>query len=55
VIATAPPSSTPAANVPATPPAAPSLYPAPAPSVYWNPALRTGTSGVLTFTIQLPR
>jgi len=55
VIATAPRNAAPAASAPAALPARPSLDPAPAPSVYWNPALRTGPSGVLTFTLQLPR
>ncbi len=54
-IATTPRNNTPAASFAAAPLAehAPEL--APAPSVYWNPALRTSPSGVLTFTIQLPR
>jgi len=55
VIATAPRNAAPTASVLATPPATPSLDPAPAPSAYWNPALHTGPSGVLTFTLRLPR
>jgi uncharacterized protein YfaS (alpha-2-macroglobulin family) len=55
MIATAPRSDTPAPNIPTLPPAAPAPGAAPAPSAYWNPALRTGPSGVLTFTLRLPR
>jgi uncharacterized protein YfaS (alpha-2-macroglobulin family) len=39
----------------AAPPAEHAPDPVPAPSAYWNPALRTGPSGVLSFTLQLPR
>jgi alpha-2-macroglobulin len=54
LITTAPRNNAPTASVPAAPPM-PAPYPAPAPSAYWNPALRTGPGGVLTFTLQLPR
>src|SRR5204863_8015527 len=39
----------------AAPPAEHPPDPVPAPSAYWNPALRTGPSGVFSFTLQLPR
>nr|MDQ2995928.1 hypothetical protein [Chloroflexota bacterium] len=55
MLATAPRNETPATSLAAAPPAVPATDPAPAASVYWNPALRTGPSGVLSFTIQLPR
>ncbi|MEP7187801.1 MAG: Ig-like domain-containing protein, partial [Roseiflexaceae bacterium] len=54
MLATAPRNETPATSLAAAP-AVPATDPAPAASVYWNPALRTGPSGVLSFTIQLPR
>jgi alpha-2-macroglobulin len=54
-IATAPRNDTPAPSFTAAPPAEHAPDPVPAPSAYWNPALRTGPSGVLTFTLQLPR
>lgn len=39
----------------AQPPIAPASAPAlPAPGVYWSPGQRTGPSGVLTLTVQLP-
>jgi hypothetical protein len=41
------------APLPLLPPAA-TLAPQPGPLVYWNPALRTGATGVLTLTVQLP-
>ncbi len=54
-IAIAPRSASPAPIVSTAPPGEDALEPASAPSAYWNPALRTGPSGVLTFTLQLPR
>jgi hypothetical protein len=55
MLATAPHNDTPAASLSVAPPAAAMPDPALAPGVYWNPALRTGPSGVLSFTLQLPR
>jgi hypothetical protein len=50
-----PPAPGPAtAPLPVVPPAA-TLAPLPEPLAYWNPALRTGATGVLTLTVQLPR
>jgi hypothetical protein len=54
-IATAPRNNAPAPDAPIAPPVTQALDPAPAASTYWNPALRTSPSGVLSFTVQLPR
>jgi hypothetical protein len=53
-LATAPRRATPAPTQPSAPAASAAGEPRPAPAVYWNPALRTNASGVVTFTIQLP-
>ena len=54
-LATAPRNGTPRANRTSAPPVEHAPAPIPAASAYWNPALRTGTSGVISFTLQLPR
>ncbi|MEO7912813.1 MAG: MG2 domain-containing protein, partial [Roseiflexaceae bacterium] len=55
LIATAPRNDTPATSFATSPLAGFTPNPVAAPSAYWNPALRTGPSGVLSFTLQLPR
>jgi uncharacterized protein YfaS (alpha-2-macroglobulin family) len=55
IIATAPRSATPVPILAATPPAEQAPDPLPGPSVYWNPTLHTGPSGVLSFTLRLPQ
>lgn len=53
-LATAPGRAAAAPSLPAAPVAGDAGNPSPAPGVYWNPALRTNSSGVVSFTIQLP-